>query len=136
MPIGARTTAIKLKNGGVWLLPSTPLDEPTKTKINELGTVEYILSADAEHHIVLGTFASVYSSTLQELYPNVCTADYHAAYPQAKLIANETVVEAESKKGLHFVGVFGKDAPGTKYGFEDEVSPQLAHSQQRYVLTT
>lgn len=39
VPIGGRSTAIKLKDG-VWVLASTPLDEPTKTKIQEMGEVK------------------------------------------------------------------------------------------------
>jgi hypothetical protein len=41
-PIGGRSTAVKLRDGGVWLLASTPLDHETKTKINELGPVKYV----------------------------------------------------------------------------------------------
>jgi hypothetical protein len=56
-------------------------------------------------------------------------AEYHAEYNGAKLIANSITAEQDSKKGLHFSGVFGKDQPGTEYGFEPEVGsflhPQL-----------
>lgn len=45
LPIGGRSTAIKLKDGnGVWVLASTPLDEPTKTKLQEMGEVKLVLS--------------------------------------------------------------------------------------------
>lgn len=44
-PIGGRSTAIKLRDGGVWVLASTPLDHETKTKINELGPVKYVLTS-------------------------------------------------------------------------------------------
>jgi len=40
IPFGGRSTAIKLRNGGVWVLASTPLDDETKTKIDELGEVK------------------------------------------------------------------------------------------------
>lgn len=39
LPIGGRSTAAKLSDGSVWVLASTPLDEPTKTAIAELGEV-------------------------------------------------------------------------------------------------
>jgi len=39
MTFGGRSTAIKMKDGGVWLLASTPLDEETKTTLNNLGPV-------------------------------------------------------------------------------------------------
>lgn len=51
--MGNRTTAIKLKDGSVWVLPSTPLDGPTKAKLKELGPVSYILSGDSDHHMYL-----------------------------------------------------------------------------------
>ena len=38
-PIGGRSTAIKLKTGGVWVLASTPLDDETRSKLQELGPV-------------------------------------------------------------------------------------------------
>ena len=40
LPLGGRSTAIKLSGGDVWVLASTPLDEPTKTKLDELGPVK------------------------------------------------------------------------------------------------
>ena len=39
-PVGGRSTAIKLRNGDVWVLASTPLDEATKTKLGEIGPVK------------------------------------------------------------------------------------------------
>ena len=39
-PLGGRSTAIKLSEGGVWLLASTPCSEETKAKLNELGEVK------------------------------------------------------------------------------------------------
>lgn len=39
-PMGGRSTAIKLKMGGVWVLASTPLTEETRKKIDELGEVK------------------------------------------------------------------------------------------------
>lgn len=40
IPFGGRSTAIKLKDGGVWLLASTPMSEETKAKLDELGPVK------------------------------------------------------------------------------------------------
>ena len=40
-PVGGRSTAIKLRSGGVWVLASTPLDAETKAKLQELGPVKY-----------------------------------------------------------------------------------------------
>ncbi|KAK0192105.1 hypothetical protein F5146DRAFT_1038348 [Armillaria mellea] len=101
MPFGGRSTAIKLKNGGVWVLASTPLDDETKTKLNELGPVQYIIGADAVHHLFL--------------------TEFKTAYPHARLIAPKDAIKRHDNKDLKFDGAWGLDAPDTKYGFEDEV---------------
>lgn len=56
MPIGGRSTAVKLSNGDVWVMASTPLDEPTKETLARMGTVKYIIGADSVHHLYLGAF--------------------------------------------------------------------------------
>jgi hypothetical protein len=75
--MGGRSTAIKLKDGGVWVLASTTLDAETKAKINELGNVKYglirffclaycdppsryIINPDAVHHLFLPEFKRAY----------------------------------------------------------------------------
>ena len=40
IPFGGRSTAIKLRNGDVWVLASTPLNDVTKAKLSELGPVK------------------------------------------------------------------------------------------------
>jgi len=41
VPIGGRSTAIKLSGDkGVWVMASTPLDEPTKARLQEMGEVK------------------------------------------------------------------------------------------------
>ncbi|KAJ7089286.1 hypothetical protein B0H15DRAFT_840242 [Mycena belliarum] len=100
VPIGGRSTAVKMSNGGVWVLASTALNPETKAKIDELGPVQYIIGADAVHHLFLGEFKK--------------------AYPTAKLIAPEAAI-ARADKTLVFDGVWGRDAPDTAYGFEEDV---------------
>lgn len=39
IPFGGRSTAIRMKDGGVWVLASTPLDDGTKSTIDNLGPV-------------------------------------------------------------------------------------------------
>lgn len=39
-PVGGRSTAIRMRDGGVWVLASTPLDAETKEKLGELGPVK------------------------------------------------------------------------------------------------
>ncbi|KAK0204185.1 hypothetical protein DFS33DRAFT_1374383 [Desarmillaria ectypa] len=101
MPFGGRSTAIKLQNGSVWVLASTPLDAETRSKLNELGPVQYIVGADAVHHLFL--------------------TEFKTAYPHAKLIAPQDAIKRHDNKDLKFDGAWGLDPPDTKYGFEDEV---------------
>ncbi|PPQ87570.1 hypothetical protein CVT25_005826 [Psilocybe cyanescens] len=99
--MGGRSTAIQLGNGGVWVLASTPLDTETKSKLEELGPVKYIIGADAVHHLFL--------------------SEYKKAYPTAKLIAPEATIANHPNKELVFDGVWGRDSPETKYGFEGDI---------------
>jgi len=100
VPVGGRSTAIKLVNGDVWVLASTPLTTETKTKLDEMGEVKYIVSADALHWLFL--------------------ADFKKAYPSAKVIGPEPLL---SKAGCATLdGAYGKDPLETKYGFEDEIT--------------
>jgi len=99
VPFGGRSTAIRLRDGGVWVLASTPLDEQTKTKIDELGEVRYLIGPDAVHYLYLG--------------------DFKKAYPRAKLIGVQPLM---TKKGCPKLdGAYGSDPEDTKYGFEDEI---------------
>ncbi|KAL9709964.1 hypothetical protein Ac2012v2_007024 [Leucoagaricus gongylophorus] len=105
IPFGGRSTAIKMKDGGVWLLASTPLDEQTKTTLDNLGPVRFIVGADAVHHLY--------------------HAQYKKEYPSAILIAPEAVRARLVDKSLKFDGAWGRDPPGTKYGFEDDVTTSV-----------
>ncbi|OSD02699.1 hypothetical protein PYCCODRAFT_1452177 [Trametes coccinea BRFM310] len=101
IPFGGRSTAIKLSNGDVWVLASTPLDEATKSKLAEIGPVKWIVGADAVHHLFLG--------------------DYKKQYPDAKLIAVDEAAKKKAKEGLKFDGAWGADPASTRYGFEGDV---------------
>jgi len=101
IPFGGRSTAIRLKDGGVWVLASTPLDQETRAIIDSMGPVKYIIGADSVHHLFLGEFQK--------------------AYPEAKLVAVQEAIDKKAKEGLRFDGAWGKDSPGTKYGFESEI---------------
>jgi hypothetical protein len=90
-----------MRDGGVWVLASTPLDEETRATIDNMGPVKYIIGPDSVHHLFLGQFQK--------------------AYPEAKLIAVQEAIEKKTAEGLRFDGAWGKDASGTKYGFEQEI---------------
>lgn len=101
VPVGGRSTAVTLNSGDVWLVASTPLNQETKGKLDEIGPVKYIVAPDAEHSLYI--------------------ADYHKAYPSAKVIGVEALIQ--KKQGIvTFDGAYGKDPEGTKYGFEPEIT--------------
>ncbi|KAM5541758.1 hypothetical protein V8D89_004487 [Ganoderma adspersum] len=100
-PVGARSTAIKLSNGDVWVLASSPMDDKVKQKLNELGPVKWIVGPDAVHHLFLGEFKK--------------------EFPDAKVIAVHEAIQKKTKEDIQFDGAWGKDHPKTKYGFEDDI---------------
>ncbi|KAH8806659.1 hypothetical protein DL96DRAFT_1537079 [Flagelloscypha sp. PMI_526] len=102
LPWGGRSTAIKLENGsGVWVLASTPLTLDTKTAIDALGEVKWIMAADRVHYLYLAEFAK--------------------AYPEAKVILVKDLVPKMKAQGVRVDGAYGTDPEGTLYGFEDEI---------------
>ncbi|PSR84034.1 hypothetical protein PHLCEN_2v5546 [Hermanssonia centrifuga] len=131
LPVGGRSTAVKLSSGDVWVLASTPLDDATKNKLEEIGPVKcihdsalcdysffkadedyaqhrYIIGADLKHHLYLG--------------------DFKKQYPEAVVIAPETVVNKKSKQGLVFGGAWGTNPTNAKYGFEGDIQHWFASS--------
>ncbi|CCM05095.1 uncharacterized protein FIBRA_07302 [Fibroporia radiculosa] len=100
-PVGGRSTAIKLRNGDVWIMASTPLTDETKQKLQEIGPVKWIIGADAVHHLHLGAFKK--------------------QYPDAKLIVVKEAMDKKAKEDLVFHGAWGADPLDTKYGFEDDL---------------
>ncbi|MBW0499039.1 hypothetical protein O181_038754 [Austropuccinia psidii MF-1] len=78
VPIGGRSTAVKLSNSTVWLLASTPLNDETERKLEQLGPVKYIVVVDLEHTLF--------------------TPQYAKAYPQAKIFGPEGLAQ---KLGLN-----------------------------------
>ncbi|KAJ8519425.1 hypothetical protein ONZ45_g3637 [Pleurotus djamor] len=101
IPFGGRSTAIKLSDGGLWVIASTPLNEETKAKLDELGPVKYIVSPDGVHYLFLSEFKK--------------------AYPSAKLFGTQMAVDNCKDKTLKFDGIWGTDLPETKYAFEPEI---------------
>lgn len=102
LPIGGRSIAIKMRDGRLWIVPSTPLDGPTKAKIDSLGEVAYLVAPDNVHHLFL--------------------KDFHSAYPAAKVVGTEG--HEEKRPDVKFNGIYGKDPENTQYGYESELVPQ------------
>ncbi|KAG8857994.1 hypothetical protein FRB96_005485 [Tulasnella sp. 330] len=102
LPVGGRSTALKLKDGSVFLVASTKADDETLTKIREIGPVKYIIAPDYEHYLNL--------------------KDFHKAFPEAKVIGVEGLEQKPTLAEVKFSGLYGKDPEGTMYGYEDEIS--------------
>ncbi|KZT50589.1 hypothetical protein CALCODRAFT_488587 [Calocera cornea HHB12733] len=100
VPFGGRSTAIKLTNGDVWVFVSTPLSDDTKSTLDTMGTVKYLITPDAVHSLYI--------------------SEFHKAYPEAKCIGVEPLLS--KKKEIPWVGGFGVDAAGTTYGYEPELT--------------
>ncbi|KAI0765231.1 hypothetical protein C8Q74DRAFT_1287071 [Fomes fomentarius] len=101
LPVGGRSTAIKLEAGGVWILASTPLTDETRQKLAELGEVKYIIAGNSFHNLFL--------------------RPYKEAYPGAKLIGPEGLLKKKELDGLQLEGVYSASNPDAKHGFEDEI---------------
>ncbi|KAJ3512012.1 hypothetical protein NMY22_g15462 [Coprinellus aureogranulatus] len=112
-PVGGRSTAVKLKDGGVWILASTPLDEETKATLQDLGPVRNFLGITAAARYIIGADALHYMFIDQ----------YKTAYPEAKVVAPVDAIENMKKAGkdVAFDGAWGRDPLSTRYGFEEDI---------------
>ncbi|KZS97447.1 hypothetical protein SISNIDRAFT_450259 [Sistotremastrum niveocremeum HHB9708] len=99
VPIGGRSTAIKLKGGEVWVICSTPLSEETKTAVNNLGPVKYLVAPNIVHNIFL--------------------TEWKGQYPEASVIGVAGL--PKKKPGLKFDGVYGESPSDTLFGYESEI---------------
>ncbi|KAJ9121420.1 hypothetical protein QFC24_004758 [Naganishia onofrii] len=99
LPIGNRSTGIKLKNNEVFVLVSSPPDEPTKKTLDGMGRVAYLLTPDYEHSMNITAF--------------------HEAYPTAKCIGPEGIDSKQSS--VPWAGILGAGGETKTYGFEDEI---------------
>ncbi|KAL8291659.1 hypothetical protein RQP46_001917 [Phenoliferia psychrophenolica] len=79
IPFGGRSTAVVLKNGSTWLIPSHPLDAETLTVLKELPPVKFLVAPDLEHTLYLKQYA--------------------AAFPEAKLYLPSTVAKKYADEG-------------------------------------
>jgi hypothetical protein len=53
--MGGRSTVIKLSNGGIWVIASTPLSKETKEAVDRLGSVRYMFNPHYILHLILTT---------------------------------------------------------------------------------
>lgn len=98
LPIGGRSTALKLRDG-VFVVVSSPCIEETTSAIDAMGTVKWLLVPDYVHALNISAF--------------------HKRYPQAMCIGPEGI--DAKKPDVRFEGVLGAGGENKTYGFEDEV---------------
>jgi len=98
--MGGRSTAIKLSSGDVWVIASTPLSDETKTAVEKLGTVKYIVAADADHHFFL--------------------TEWKKSYPEAKMIGVETLPAKKKGEDWKFDEIYKPDSEN-EFGFEADI---------------
>ncbi|OCB83911.1 hypothetical protein A7U60_g9117 [Sanghuangporus baumii] len=121
-PVGGRSTAIKLSNGDLWVLASTPLNSMTKAKLDELGgRVKYVVGADAVHNLFLPEFKKTYPDAKllgvpdHLSKPDLKELKFDGGEPKSQ--ANVSCMSSDN----FVMQVYGRDPEGTKYGFEDEI---------------
>ncbi|KAK4685592.1 hypothetical protein P7C73_g4551, partial [Tremellales sp. Uapishka_1] len=101
VPIGGRSTAVKLASTDIFVYVSTPPTPETKAKIAELGgEVKYLVTPDGEHGMHIEAFSE--------------------AYPGAKLIGLSRF--KEDKPQIKWAGLFGAGGESQTYGFEPEIT--------------
>jgi hypothetical protein len=89
--IGTRMTVIRLTDGGLWLHSPVPLDAGTRSALDGLGTVRYVVAPSKVHHFFVG--------------------DYIAAYPEARVYGAPGL--AQKRKDLRFGAVPSCGPPGS-----------------------
>jgi len=99
--IGGRSTAIRLTSGDVWVLASTPLTTETKATIDRLGPVKFVVGPSSVHHLFL--------------------AEFHEAYPNARLLSVEEAIEKKRNENLNWHGYWSDSNREPTFGFEDEI---------------
>ncbi|KAH9992352.1 hypothetical protein BJV77DRAFT_1003374 [Russula vinacea] len=99
--IGGRSTAIRLASGDVWVLASTPLTVETKATIDRLGPVKFLVGPDSVHHLFL--------------------AEFHEAYPNARLLSVEEVIKKKRNDNLKWHGYWSDSNREPNFGFENEI---------------
>jgi hypothetical protein len=130
VPIGGRSTAIKLSSGQVWVLASTPMTDETKETIDRMGPVRYaglVIFIALENDFSedgLWRATSYTICTLENSRKSIQTPRSLVWKGYRRRISRLTEVrEFLLEKALDSIVAlaYGVDPPDTKYGFEDEV---------------
>lgn len=101
VPIGGRSIAIKLSDGKLWVLASTPLSDGTRKKLAELGEVKYIASLGFSWRTRCVNHLNRYRYLIAaNLVHHLFLKEWRAAYPDATLIGPEGLNAKKAHEGL------------------------------------
>ncbi|KAF2804036.1 uncharacterized protein BDZ99DRAFT_452549 [Mytilinidion resinicola] len=118
--IGGRGTVVRLQSGALAVFSPVALTDEVKATVASLGEVKYIAALDIEHHIFLGP--------------------WHAAYPNAKVLGPEGLLEKRTKQkneDVPFSVVFTANKPTTvdsEFDSEFEYEFVAAHTNKEIVF--
>jgi len=119
--MGARGTLVQLSSGALAMFSPIPLTPKVLEKVRSLGTVNYIIALNIEHHIFLTPWA--------------------AQFPSSNIIGMEGLPEkrekAEATKGIKFSHVFSKTNSMTispEFDAEFEYEYFYAHRNKEVVF--
>ncbi|GAA94754.1 uncharacterized protein L969DRAFT_87519 [Mixia osmundae IAM 14324] len=110
VPIGGRSTAIKLASGNVFLFASTPYNEESRQAIEDMatssdskqtGTVKWVLAPDSVH--------------------TMFTKQWQEAYPDAKIYGCE---DSAKNKEIKWTKIFTKENPNP-FAEDEELSKEI-----------
>eukprot|EP01119_Soliformovum_irregulare_P015745 TRINITY_DN4478_c0_g1_i1.p1 TRINITY_DN4478_c0_g1~~TRINITY_DN4478_c0_g1_i1.p1 ORF type:complete len:241 (-),score=58.72 TRINITY_DN4478_c0_g1_i1:39-761(-) len=100
LKVGGRATAIRLKNGDVFVFSPVKAQESTFRELESLGNVKYLVCPNTEHSMYV--------------------ADYKKRYPNAKVIGVEGLDKKRTE--VSWDGLYqGESDNQPQFGFEDEI---------------
>ncbi|KAF2497729.1 hypothetical protein BU16DRAFT_525337 [Lophium mytilinum] len=118
--VGGRGTVVRLRSGAVAVFSPVALTDEVKATVASLGEVKYIAALDVEHHIFLGP--------------------WHAAYPNAKVLGPEGLLEKRTKQkneDVPFSVIFTANKPTTvdpEFDSEFQYEFVAAHANKEIVF--
>jgi hypothetical protein len=97
--VGTRMTVVRLRDGSLFVHSPVLLDQPTKTDLDGLGPVRFVIAPNRFHHLFL--------------------AEYTRAYPEAKFFAAPGL--SSKRKDLRFDAILDDVPPAEWNGQIDQV---------------
>ncbi len=97
--IGTRMTVIRLEDGSLFVHSPVLLDQPTRTDLDQLGPVRFVVAPNRFHHLFIG--------------------ECNRAYPDAKYFAAPEL--SSKRKDLRFDAILDDSPPGEWNGQIDQI---------------